>query len=173
MSESTEPLCDRISHIAEELEYSAGDLRGMPGVSRLRAALPDAVAALRHIADLVLEQGVELDELRTERELLGAGEVQQHIVTPGGLIYPPSERDLALRDHWLPGVRLERRTVYGTPWEPADPKQIECKTCGARPRVDMVLRRNNSPVNVGPCVKVAGHGGSLHEDGSGLTWEGR
>lgn len=116
MSENTEPLCDRISRVAEELEYSAGDLRGLPGVSRLRAVLPDAVAALRHIADLVLEQGVELDGLRTEREMLGTGEVQQRIVTPGGLIYPPSERDLANRGHWLPGVCLERRTVYGTPW---------------------------------------------------------
>lgn len=125
MSENTEPLCDRISRIAGDLENAAGDLRGLPGVSRLRAVLPDAVSALRHIADLVLEQGVELDELRAERDLLGAGEIQQRIVTPDGLIYPPSERDLALRDHWLPGVRLERRTVYGTPWEPADLKQVE------------------------------------------------
>lgn len=122
MSENTELLCDRIGRIAEELEYSAGDLRGLPGVSLLRAALPDAVAALRHIADLVLEQGVELDELRAERELLGAGEVQQRIVTFGGMICPPSERDLANRDHWLPGVRLERRTVYGTPWVDAGAK---------------------------------------------------
>lgn len=125
MSENTEPLCDRISRIAEELENTAGDLRGVPGVSRLRAVLPDAVAALRHIADLALEQGVELEELRTERELLGAGEVQQRIVTPGGLIYPPSERDLANRGHWLPGVRLEKRMVYGTPWIDADLQQAE------------------------------------------------
>lgn len=124
MSENAEPLCDRIGRVAEELENAAGDLRGVPGVSRLRAALPAAVAALRHIADQVLEQGVELDDLRAERELLGAGEVQQRIVTPGGLIYPPSERDLANRDHWLPGVRLEQRTVYGTPWVDADPKRM-------------------------------------------------
>ncbi len=69
----------------------------------------------------------ELGKLRAERELLGAGEVQHRIVTPGGLIYPPSERDLANRAHWLPGVRLEQRTIYGTPWEPADPQRAAHK----------------------------------------------
>lgn len=67
----------------------------------------------------------ELEKLRTEREPLGAGEVQQRVVTPGGLIYPPSERDLDHRADWLPGVRLEQRTVYGTPWESADLRQAE------------------------------------------------
>lgn len=125
MNENTEPLCDRNSRIAEELENSAGDLRGMPGVSRLRAVLPDAVAALRHIADLVLEQGVELDELRTERSALGGAEHQWRIVTPNGPTYSFTQRDLDDRANWLPGVRLEQRTVYGTSWEPADLKQVE------------------------------------------------
>lgn len=62
----------------------------------------------------------ELKQLRAQCEPLGAGEVQQRIVTPGGLSHSPSERDLAMRDDWLPGVRLEQRTVYGTPWEPAE-----------------------------------------------------
>lgn len=65
----------------------------------------------------------ELKRLRAERELLGPAEVQQRVVTPGGLICPPSERDLAHRANWLPGVRLEQRTVYGTPWKPTDPQQ--------------------------------------------------
>jgi hypothetical protein len=64
VSTTPDPPRDRISRVAEQLEASAGDLRGLSGVSRLRAALPDAVATLRHIADQVLEQSVELDDLR-------------------------------------------------------------------------------------------------------------
>lgn len=125
MNENTEPLCDRISRIAGDLENAADDLRGLSGVSHLRTALPNAVAALRHIAELVLEQGVELDELRAEHTALGRAEHQWRIVTPNGPTYSFTQRDLDDHANWLPGVRLEQRTVYGTPWEPADPQQTK------------------------------------------------
>jgi len=74
----SEPLCDRISRIADQLENSAGDLRGLAGVSRLRATLPEAVVALRNIADRVLDQGVELGDLRTTNEALRQQATEAH-----------------------------------------------------------------------------------------------
>lgn len=96
MSENTEPLCDRISRIAEELEYSASDLRGLPGVSRLRATLPAAVAALRNIADQVLEQGVELDELRA---FVGDAKVEWASGVPGFFFTTPFSTEDDMRRH--------------------------------------------------------------------------
>lgn len=120
VSENTEPLCDRISRIAEELENSAGDLRGMPGVSRLRAALPDAVAAaaLCHIADLVLEQGVELDELRAERDEFRRQRNEwvsdMHAAFAAGLEAPrpaTDEQSWQLSQDWIADRVAERQAV--------------------------------------------------------------
>jgi len=47
---------------------------------------------------------------------LGEPEVEQRLVSPTGLVYEPTLRDLENQAHWLPGVRLEERQVYPTPW---------------------------------------------------------
>lgn len=67
----------------------------------------------------------ELEAARAERVGLGGAEHQLRIVTPSGPVHSFTQRDLDDRANWLPGVRLEQRTVYGTQWEPADPKQAE------------------------------------------------
>lgn len=67
----------------------------------------------------------ELERLRAEHTALGRAEHQWRIVTPNGPTYSFTQRDLDDHANWLPGVRLEQRTVYGTPWEPADPQQAE------------------------------------------------
>lgn len=66
--------------------------------------------------DLLAEVIRERDQLKAQLAALDDGETQQRVVIPGGLIYPPTERDLAMRAAWLPSVRLEQRTIYGTPW---------------------------------------------------------
>lgn len=121
LGEHVAPVDDRepmnVNWAAEEL-YAYADKRGTQSQfgNQLRAVL-DSRQSWRYRA-FKLEDDVE--QLRAERALLGPGEVQHRVVTPGGLIYPPSERDLAHRADWLPGVRLEQRMVYGTPWVDAD-----------------------------------------------------
>lgn len=56
------PPCERISYIADQLEASITDLRGLPGVSRARVVLAASVASLRELADEVLELEVEQPE---------------------------------------------------------------------------------------------------------------
>lgn len=58
--------------------------------------------------------------MREKLAKLDDAEFQWRIVAPDGRTLAPSAFDLANRDQWLPGVRLERRTVYGTPWMDAD-----------------------------------------------------
>jgi hypothetical protein len=58
--------------------------------------------------------------MRKEHAELGDAEFQWRIVTPEGSTLAPTAFDLANRDLWLPGLRLEQRTVYGTSWVDAD-----------------------------------------------------
>lgn len=67
----------------------------------------------------------ELKQLRAERAALGGAEHQWRIITPNGPTCSFTQRDLDDHANWLPGVRLEQRTVYGTQWEPADPQQTK------------------------------------------------
>lgn len=62
----------------------------------------------------------ERDEARARLAELGEAEPEQRIVTPSGLVYEPTLRDLENQRWWLPGVRLEERQVYPTPWRVAD-----------------------------------------------------
>lgn len=100
-------------------------------LERLRAAVDDDEDVLAVMWELYpklredLRAGVdELEQLRAEHTALGRAEHQWRIVTPNGPVHSFTQRDLDDHANWLPGVRLEQRTVYGTPWEPADPKQM-------------------------------------------------
>lgn len=73
----------------------------------------------------------ELEQLRAERADLGDAEHQWRIVTPNGPVHSFTQRDLDDRANWLPGVRLERRTVYGTTWEPADDAAQDFNSSGS------------------------------------------
>jgi hypothetical protein len=62
---------------------------------------------------------IEARQLRARLAKLGEPETQLRIIGPSGLVYTPTERDLEHRADWLPGVRLEERQVYPTPWRVA------------------------------------------------------
>jgi hypothetical protein len=59
------------------------------------------------------------DEAQARLAELGEAETQQRIVGVNGTSHPTTERDLENRDLWVPGVRLEERQVYATPWRDA------------------------------------------------------
>jgi hypothetical protein len=50
---------------------------------------------------------------------LGEPETEQRIIGVSGRVYTPTEFDLPHRADWMPGVRLEERQVYPTPWRVA------------------------------------------------------
>lgn len=128
LGEHVAPVDDRepmdVNWAAEEL-YAYVDKRGTQSQfgDQLRAVL-DSRQSWRYRA-FKLEDDVE--QLRTEHTALGRAEHQLRIVSPNGPIHSFTQRDLDDHANWLPGVRLEQRTVYGTPWEPADLQQLEHK----------------------------------------------
>lgn len=94
------PLCDRISYVADQLEASITGLRGLVGVSRTRVVLAASVVTLREVADLVLDQGVELDDLRQQ--------LQSATVLPERWRDVLAERDAARRELAEVRERIER-----------------------------------------------------------------
>jgi hypothetical protein len=50
---------------------------------------------------------------------IGEPETEQRIIGVSGRVYTPTEFDLPHRADWMPGVRLEERQVYPTPWRVA------------------------------------------------------
>lgn len=110
------PVPEPLHPADEEVPCRLGcgtDLSG-PNGEHLPLLLADIDAALN-----------EVERLRAGRPVLGDAEHQLRIVTPNGPTYSFTQRDLDDHANWLPGVRLEWRTVYGTPWEPADPQQMQ------------------------------------------------
>lgn len=85
-------------------------------VARDIETLADLLAAANERAETAER---ERDEARSRMGELGEAETEQRIVTPSGLAYEPTLRDLENQDWWLPGVRLEERQVYPTPWRVA------------------------------------------------------
>lgn len=121
LNERVAPVDDRelmsVNDAAEAL-YAYAEQRSTQSQfgNQLRAVL-DSRQSWRYRA-FKLEDDVE--QSRAERAALGDAEHQWRIVTPSGPVHSFTQRDLDDRANWLPGVRLEQRTVYGTRWEPAE-----------------------------------------------------
>lgn len=66
-----------------------------------------------------VELHAQLDAARARIAELGEPEVERRIIGVSGRVYTPTEFDLPHRADWVPGVRLEERQVYPTPWRVA------------------------------------------------------
>lgn len=74
---------------------------------------------LRHMEKLGTERDAAVKRAQeTEARLaeFGKPETEQRIIGVSGLASTPTRFDLEHRADWLPGVRLEERQVYPTPW---------------------------------------------------------
>lgn len=64
---------------------------------------------------------------------LGEPELQHRLINDSGDAYTPTERDLAMSDDWLPGVRHEVRDVHPTPWRSANADAAQPSTPNGAP----------------------------------------
>lgn len=131
----------------ERNEWQRRALRDFAVAEILRADLADATARadateaelgrvnkradfLDDALDGMRQQSIEAVKARNEATAraekaearlaeLGERETEQRIIGDSGLPSTPTQFDLEHRADWCPGVRLEERQVYATPWHVA------------------------------------------------------
>lgn len=105
----------RAANAADGAELAAANERAETA-ERRDAIQTEAIRAAKGLARCWQQLAEEAQARLAE---LGEAETEQRIVTPSGLAYEPTLQDLENQDWWLPGVRLEERQVYPTPWRVA------------------------------------------------------
>lgn len=117
MSDSTHEAAERVAAFLDKWQVQRPALAIDEDIVWTLGSTGDTASLT--VADL---RAVLAENARMREELakLDDAEFQWRIVAHDGRTLAPSAFDLANRDQWLPGVRLERRTVYGTPWVDAD-----------------------------------------------------
>jgi len=78
-----------------------------------RDAAVDAWSAQQDIIEAERRRAEKAEARLAE---LGEPETEQRIIGDSGLASTPTQFDLEHRADWCPGVRLEERQVYATPW---------------------------------------------------------
>lgn len=95
------------------------EAKAMYWQGRAQSAWTDGDRVANDLVAAVFGDGEVREEFRQKWAriaALGDPEIQHRLIGVSGEAHTPTERDLALKAEWLPGVRHEVRDVYPGPW---------------------------------------------------------
>lgn len=122
---------DRTTRTADRLRYHAERYRARAEEAEALPRITDGITAAEAEASATFDLTIdEVRALKADRDAatartkkaearlaeLGDPETEQRVIGVSGLAYTPTELDLQHRSEWRPGVWLEERQVYPTPW---------------------------------------------------------